>query len=63
LGAKRFEELQLMKFAWHGKITDIASSNSDQVEVVNLNEYHELLDYDIRECKFEKGEEEFVIDD
>jgi hypothetical protein len=63
LGAKRFEELQLMKFAWRGKIVDIASSNADQIEVVDLDEYRELLKYDVREYEFEKGEDEFVLDD
>jgi len=62
LGAKQFEELQLMKFAWCGNITDIASSNSYQVEVVDLDEYCEMLEYDVREYKFEKDEDEFVID-
>jgi hypothetical protein len=52
-----------MKFAWCGKIMDIASSNSDQVEVVNLNEYREMLKHDVREYEFETGEDEFVIDD
>src|SRR5713226_2191886 len=63
LGAKRFEELQLMKFAWRSKITDIASSNSDQVEVVDLGEYRDMLEYDVREYEFEKDEDEFVIND
>ena len=51
-----------MKFAWRSKITDIASSNSDQVEVVDLDEYREVLEYDVQEYKFEKDEDEFVID-
>jgi len=52
-----------MKFAWRSKITDIASSNSDQVEVVDLGEYRDMLEYDVREYEFEKDEDEFVIDD
>ena len=63
LGSKRFEELQLMKFAWRGSITDIASSNTDQVEMVDLDEFRDMLEYDVREYEFEKGEDEFVIDD
>src|SRR5258708_20834661 len=63
LGTKRFKELQLMKFAWHSKITDIASSNSDQVEVVDLGENRDMLEYDVRDYEFEKEEDEFVIDD
>ncbi len=52
-----------MKFAWRSKITDIASSNSDQVEVVDLGEYRDMLEYDVREYEFEKDEDEFVIND
>ncbi len=52
-----------MKFAWHGKITDFVSSNSDQVEVVDLDEYHKFYEFDIWEYEFEKGEDEFVIND
>src|SRR5258707_2980644 len=63
LGTKWFEELQLMKFAWRSKITDVASSNSDQVEVVDLGEYRDMLEYDVQEYEFEKDEDEFVIDD
>lgn len=53
-----------MKFAWRDKITDIASWNSDQVEeVVDLDEYRELLANDVRTYEFEKDEDEFVLDD
>src|SRR5260370_3097762 len=62
LGTKQFEELQLMKFAWRSKITDIASSNSDQVEVVDLGDYLNMLQYDVHEYELEKDEVEFVID-
>jgi hypothetical protein len=59
LGSKQFEELQIMKFAWCSKIMDTASSNSDQVKEVD--EYREMLEYDIQAHKFKKGEDEFVI--
>jgi hypothetical protein len=52
-----------MKFAWRNKIMDVASLNSAQVEEVDLAEYRELLEYDVGEYEFEKGEVEFVIDD
>ena len=51
-----------MKFAWHGQITDTASSNSDQVEVVKLDEYRNMLKFNVREYELERGEDEFVID-
>jgi hypothetical protein len=50
-----------MKFAWRGGITDIASLNRDQVEMVDLDGYREMLEHDVREYEFEKGEDEFVI--
>ena len=34
LGAKHFEELQMMKFAWHRKIVDNAEQNKMHVEEV-----------------------------
>lgn len=48
-----------MKFAWRGKIKDVASLNLDQVEVVE--EYCAMLEYDNEAYEFEKGEDEFVI--
>jgi len=62
LGSKQFEELQLMKFAWHGKIMDIASLNSNKVKMADLDEYCEMLEYDVQEYEFEKGEDKFFID-
>lgn len=44
LGAKRFEELQVMKFAWRQNITDLAAWNSAQVEEIELDEYSELME-------------------
>jgi hypothetical protein len=35
LGADRFEELQMMKFAWRNNIGDLAAWNSSQVEDVD----------------------------
>jgi hypothetical protein len=52
-----------MKFAWRSQITDIASSNFHQVEVVDLDEYRAMLEHDVQEYEFEKGEDKFVIDD
>lgn len=44
LGAKRFEELQVMKFAWRQNVTDLAAWNSAQVEEIELDEYSELME-------------------
>jgi hypothetical protein len=44
LGAQRFEELQMMKFAWRNNIGDLAAWNSAQVEEVDeLKEYEDFL--------------------
>jgi len=45
LGAQRFEDLQIMKFAWRNNIGDLAAWNSAEVEVVDeeLKEYCDLL--------------------
>jgi hypothetical protein len=47
LGAQRFEELQLMKFAWRHAVVDIAAWNSDEVEQVDVEEYKDLLVADV----------------
>jgi hypothetical protein len=52
-----------MKFAWRGKITDIASSNCEEVEIVGLEEFRELHEYGVREYELEIAEDQFVIDD
>ena len=43
LGLKRFEELQLMKFAWRQNIGDIAAWNSGLIEEVDLDLYQDML--------------------
>ena len=43
LGLKKFEELQIMKFAWHNNIPDLAAWNSSVVEEVDLWEFEQLL--------------------
>lgn len=66
LGAKRFEELQVMKFAWRPKIDDLVGYNSKEVEEVqvhldDLNEYTEMLDVDESAAEFDRFEDEFII--
>ena len=43
LGAERFEELQIMKFAWRDNIPNLAQLNSENVEQVDFEEYEDLL--------------------
>jgi len=63
LGAECFEELQIMKFAWRKNIIDVAAWNSGKVEEVDLDEYEEMLAADIWADEFDKGEDEFVMQD
>ena len=43
LGAERFKELQVMKFAWRDSILNLAQINSEEVEGVELGDYEDLL--------------------
>ncbi|RDB16020.1 hypothetical protein Hypma_003461 [Hypsizygus marmoreus] len=62
LGAKTFEELQLMKFAWRNNIRNIAAWNSDQVEEVNLIEFTEMLELDEQNAEWDKDGFKIVVD-
>ena len=44
LGAKQFEELQIMKFAWRKHIPNCAAQNQVQIEEVQLGEYCKILE-------------------
>ena len=66
LGAKRFEKLQIIKFAWHKKIVNNAEQNWMQVEKVELGEYSEFLEADETLAEWDKqllDTEEFILDD
>jgi hypothetical protein len=62
LGAARFEELQIMKFVWRNTISDLAAWNSAETEEVDLGCYEELLEADAMFDKFDKMEDEMVVD-
>jgi len=66
LGSKRFEELQIMKFAWRKKIVDNAEQNWARVEDVELGEYSEFLEVDETSAKWDKqllNADEFILYD
>jgi hypothetical protein len=66
LGAKCFEELQIMKFAWRKKILDNAEQNWAWVEEVQLGEYSEFLEADETSMEWDKqllNADEFILDD
>jgi len=60
LGAERFEQLQVLKFAWRGAIVDQAAENSAIVEEVMLEEFRELLRLDSEIADWEHSEDEIV---
>jgi len=62
LGADRFEELQLMKFAWRNKIDDLASYNSKQVEEIDdgMKEFQDFLAADQELEEWDVTEHEIV---
>jgi hypothetical protein len=55
LGLQRFEELQLMKFAWRRNVTDLAAWNSGIVEEVDLKFYEDMLKVDEFEDELDKN--------
>jgi hypothetical protein len=46
LGAERFEQLQMLKFAWKQEQVNFAAWNSGRVEEVNVEEFIEILQAD-----------------
>lgn len=65
LGAKWFEELQIMKFAWRKKVSNLAACNWAQVEQVELGEYCEILEVDKTSAEWDKellDADEFIMD-
>jgi hypothetical protein len=62
LGAERFKELQLMKFAWRNRIDNIASYNSNLVEEIDDSpkEYQDFLAADQEQDGWDDSEHEIV---
>jgi hypothetical protein len=62
LGTERFEELQLMKFAWRHSIDDLASHNSEEVEEVDdgMKEYQDFLAADQELKEWDVSENEII---
>jgi hypothetical protein len=56
LGAQRFEELQLMKFAWCQNLTDLAAWNSGMVEELDLEVFEDMLAVDEYENKLDEND-------
>jgi hypothetical protein len=63
LGSHKFEKLQVIKFAWHKHFKDLVAWNSDEIEEIILDTYHNMLASDHWEEEFDKGEDEIILDD
>jgi len=57
LGAQRFEELQLMKFAWRHNVIDVAAWNSNEIEQVDIVEYKDLLIAEVEQAGHDELDE------
>jgi hAT family C-terminal dimerisation region len=53
LGSKKFEEMQIMKFAWNNDIPNLAAWNSNEVEEIDTTEYSTLLSDDNWQADFD----------
>jgi hypothetical protein len=54
LGSKKFEELEVMKFAWFNTIPDLAAWNSNDVEEIDIiREFKALLSDDDWQVNFD----------
>jgi hypothetical protein len=62
LGSKKFEELQVMKFAWHNNIPNLAAWNSDEIEEIDTLEYTTLLGDDNWQANFDGDDDDLVIE-
>jgi hypothetical protein len=62
LGAERFEELQIMKFAWRNTVPDLAAWNSVNVENVDLEDFGVFLHADEMIAELDRSEDEMAID-
>jgi hAT family C-terminal dimerisation region len=61
LGADRFEELQVMKFAWRNNVDDWAAWNSATVEEVDeMKEYEDLVAADEEQQAWDRKADEIV---
>ncbi|KAF8680603.1 hypothetical protein AX14_004549 [Amanita brunnescens Koide BX004] len=53
LGTEKFEQLQVLKFAWRGDIPDLAAANQEVEDEVDLTQYDALYYEDITEARLD----------
>ena len=58
-----FEQLQVMKFAWHKNIIDLAAQNLEKTDEVDLGEYSEMLEAELQAEEFDIDADEFILED
>ena len=58
-----FEQLQVMKFAWHKNIIDLAAWNLGKTDEVDLDEYSEMLEAELQAEEFDIDADEFILED
>lgn len=73
LDNERFEQLQVLKFSWRADIPDLAASNEQAEDIVDLSSYEVLHHQDVAESSIdnELGDDsnyvfladDFVLDD
>jgi len=47
LGSDKFEQLQILKHTWRPNICDLAAINSGEIKEVHIQEFKELLCWDV----------------
>jgi hypothetical protein len=62
LGAERFEQLQMLKFDWQDTISDHALENSERVDVVDMDEFEEMLKADIACVEWDPDELTYLVE-
>ncbi|GLB39419.1 hypothetical protein LshimejAT787_0605810 [Lyophyllum shimeji] len=60
LGAKVFEELQIMKYAWRRDVSDFAAMNSRYIEEIDIHEYTDMLEAEKQTVEWECDVDEEV---
>ena len=59
LSSKKFEQLQVLKFAWCADISNLAASNQQDEEIVDLSTYEVLFAKDVEEAAIDRN---FCVD-
>jgi len=62
LDNQKFEQLQVLKFAWHADIPDLTASNEQADDIIDLSSYEILHYQDIAESNLDNElEDDYVF--